>query len=166
MKLRPIKHEKDFYSYENQLKNNIEGQLNNKIKKKIKVTPTCISELRALNFLILKGLASTKRSPFITGKIEPSTQLCKYLRDRYHLNSKFQDGFEIFVDHQLYIQRFFNEEDYSEIYSDQFNGNSFQIRLTKPQKLYFFNNSKLEKKEIFYKKILHFKFTVINYVLD
>ena len=106
MKLRPVKHEKDFYCYKNQLKNSIRDQFNNKIKKKIKVTSTCISELRALNFLILKGLASTKRSPFITGKMEPSTRLCKYLSEGYSLNRKFQDGFVILVDHQLFIQRF------------------------------------------------------------
>ena len=125
------------------------------------VSPLCKSELKALNYLILQNLtSSTKRSPLNAAKTEISNQLYEYLINTYSFSNKFADGSKLLSDHSFFIERFFNETDYCTIYTNQHGESTFKIRLTKPQRFNFLINSKLEKKELFYKNLLHFEFCV------
>ena len=125
------------------------------------VSPLCKSELKALNYLILKHLTSSiKRSPLIADKTEISDQLYEYLINTYSFNNKFANGSKLLNDHSFFIERFFNETDYCTISTNQHGESTFKIRLTKPQRFNFFINSILEKKELFYKNLLHFEFCV------
>ena len=135
---------------------------NTTCKPKIKKLTTALkNELNSFNCLILKNLSSSKKkSPLISGKFEPSLQLIKYLELNYKLSSKFTFCKQILSDHSFYVNRYFNPRDYCTIYVNNYGQHSFQARLAKPRKFKFFHNQNLDKKELFSKKILHFKFIV------
>jgi hypothetical protein len=132
-----------------------------KTNKKKYFPSICKNELKALNYLILKRLTSSSRkSPLIEGKTVISNQFFRYLIDRYSIKNKFVDGSKILSDHFLLTKRFFNETDYCTIYTNQYGENSFKLRITKPRRFNFFINAKLEKKQLFFKNMLHFQFCV------
>ena len=142
MQLRPNKLRKGYFLVLNKgLIQRVHHECSKIKPKTIKRTngsPLCKSELKALNYLILKKLtSSTKKSPLIVAKTEISNQLYKYLINTYSFNNKFADGSKLLNDHSFFIQRYFNETDYCTIYTNQHGENSFKIRLTKPRRFNF-----------------------------
>ena len=160
MNLRSKKYYKGYYFDLNngRIQNSEIAKTTNKEKS---LSPSCKSEIKALNYLILKQLRSSRKSsPLISGKFEPSIQLQKYLISRYQLTNKYSCGLKIIHDHKLIIERYFSPRDYCTIYTNINGQSSFKVKLTKPRNLNFFYNLNLDKKKIFYKCILHYKFTV------
>ena len=92
--------------------------------------------------------------------MEPTNQFAKYLFDNYQISNKYSSGSKLLKDHKFIINRFFNPRDYCTVYINQQDQSSFMIKLTKPRKLKFIVNLKLEKRSIYFKRILHFKFIV------
>ena len=162
MNLRKNKHYTGFYL---DLNNNsyIAQKSSHKktIHRKNLISTACKEEMNKINYLILKNLYSSKRkSPLITCKLEISNKLSKFLMENYQINNKFKDGSKRIVDFNFKIERFFNETDYCTIYQNHTIGSSFKLRLAKPRKLNYYSDHKLDSETIYYKTILHIRFTV------
>lgn len=132
------------------------------IKKKCslkKISKLCFKkEFEALNYLILKSLiSSNRRSPLVSGKMEINKSVQSYLANKYNILNKYKNASDILKDYSFLIERFFNETDYCTIYE-----NLLEIKVVNPRKLKFYSDQKMQIKQIFYKTILYYKFTVDN----
>ena len=151
MNLRTLRKSKGFYSMTNKNIASLQQQ-----KEKIRMQRVPRSELKALNFIILKNLrTSSKRSPIVNVKMEMTNYFKNYLIKMYQLTTRFIDGTSILIDHSLHLNRFLNPHEYYAL-------KSFQIRLVRPKRLNVILDNLMNKKCFFFKNKLHIKFIVIE----
>ena len=83
------------------------------------------------------------------GEFREGFRLEDYLSKTYKISNYFTCGLKILMDLNFYINRFFNERDFCTIYTKSNGQSSFMVKLSKPRKLNFLIDMKLEKKQIF-----------------
>ena len=117
---------------------------------------TILAELKCLNYLIVKDLkCSSTKPPFAKGKMDISAKLRMYLEAAYGITHRHTNATQLLEDHTFNVERFYNHTDYSSIFQ-----NSFCLRIQKPKTIRFFTSHNLEEKQIQYKNVLHYSFTV------
>ena len=124
-----------------------------------KISKLCFKkDFEALNYLILKSLiSSNRRSPLISGKMEINKGFQSYLGNKYNIFNKYKNASDILKDYSFLIERYYNQTDYCTIYE-----NLLEIKVGNPRKLNFYSDEKMEIKQIFFKTILYYKFTIDN----
>ena len=84
-------------------------------------------DISALNFQILRKLTlSTKKSPLVKGKYEPSKSFVNFLTENFQIKKSFQSAHDLLTVFNLADERYFNESDFCKIKKD-----SFKIKISK-----------------------------------